>query len=117
MSSLPMFIQWVIVFVFFIVIGVVFNWLFPKPIPPEPTKWRDETEEERKERIKKYIVYYERQKLRDEPRRLYYNSLKSRDKSESVVLGKKFYRYSECSTIFQQNNIQLQIQNDILSHS
>jgi hypothetical protein len=111
--------EWIIVFVIICVIGVVFNWLFPEP--PKPTKWREVTEEERKEMIKKYNVYYERQKLREdkmmESRRLYYDSLKSRDKSKSVDLGKKFYRYNECSTIFQQNNIQLQIQNDILSHS
>ena len=49
--------------------------------------------------------------------RAYFQCLKNKDKSNAVYLGKKFYRYDNCSTIFQQNNIQLQIQNDILSHS
>jgi hypothetical protein len=34
-----------------------------------------------------------------------------------VELGKVFYRYYSCQTIFQQNNILLQIQTDILSHT
>jgi hypothetical protein len=47
----------------------------------------------------------------------YLNALKSQDKSNAVYWGKLFYEYNSCFTIHQQNNIQLQIQNDILSHT
>jgi hypothetical protein len=47
----------------------------------------------------------------------YYECLRSNDKSRAVELGKVFYRYYSCQTIFQQNNILLQIQTDILSHT
>jgi hypothetical protein len=140
MWRLPMFTQFVIVFVFlfvfFFVIGMIFNWLFPiSPEPSKPTKWREITEEERKKMIKDYCekLNSQAEEFR-EIRRLYYDSLKSRDKSESVDLGKKFYGFniknygykykqgghtylSFTPSISQEQHILLQIQTDILAHS
>jgi hypothetical protein len=57
-----------------------------------------------------------RQKI-ENAREEYFRCLKSKDKTNSVYWGKLFYEYDKCFTIHQQNNIHLQIQNDILSHS
>ena len=134
MWRLPMLTQCVIFFVFFIVIGMVFNWLV-KPIPPEPPKRKEMTEEERNKIVKDYCekLNSQAEEFR-EIRRLYYDSLKRRDKSESVDLGKKFYGFniknygykykqgghtylSFTPSISQEQHILLQIQTDILAHS
>jgi len=46
----------------------------------------------------------------------YQKSLRNKD-GNTTYWGKLYYGYNKCFTIHQQNNIQLQIQNDILSHS
>ena len=147
MSNLPILIQLLIVWVIIFVIGMVFNWLFP--MPPEPPKRKEMTEEERNKIVKDYYEkkYGVHSKIKNrmgeikaqaeefrEIHRLYYDSLKSRDKSESVDLGKKYYGYdikingykykqgghtylSFTPSISQEQLILLQIQTDILAHS
>ena len=56
-------------------------------------------------------------KQKDLYRQNYIACLQSKDKSDATYWGKLFYDYKSCITIHQQNNIQLQIQNDILSYS
>ena len=68
------------------------------------------------------LVYYlwpdkEEQDKKEQYRENYIKCLQSQDKSNAVYWGKLFYDYGSCWTIHQQNNIQLQIQTDILSHS
>ena len=68
------------------------------------------------------IVYYfwpdkEEAEKREHFRQQYIKCLQSQDKSNAVYWGKLFYDYGSCYTIHQQNNVQLQIQNDILSYS
>ena len=68
------------------------------------------------------IVYYfwpdmEQAQKREQYRQEYIKCLQSQNKSNAVYWGKLFYGYGSCYTIHQQNNVQLQIQNDILSYS
>ena len=68
------------------------------------------------------IVYYfwpdmEQAQKREQYRQEYIKCLQSNDKSNATYWGKLFYGYNGCYTIHQQNNVQLQIQNDILSYS
>ncbi len=68
------------------------------------------------------VIYYlwpdkEENEKREQYRQQYIKCLESQDKSNVVYWGKLFYDYGSCYTIHQQNNVQLQIQNDILSHS
>ena len=114
--------EWIIVFVIICVIGVVFEWLFPTP--PEPPKQKEMTQEERREMLQKHCDKFNTSwESWREARRLYYDSLKSRDKSESVDLGIKFYEkptYPNTITIVTLERRQLtltQIQTDILAHS
>ena len=70
-----------------------------------------------------FVVRYNQKDVQDavgvkeQSRQQYLNALKSNDKSNAVYWGKLFYGYGSCFTIHQQNNVQLQIQNDILSYS
>jgi uncharacterized membrane protein len=68
------------------------------------------------------VMYYfwpdkEEAQRREHYRQQYIKCLQSQDKSNAVYWGKLFYDYGSCYTIHQQNNVQLQIQNDILSYS
>lgn len=66
----------------------------------------------RKKEKQKLIDYYYNQRYSE-----YIKSFKSGNKNKTIYLGKLYYGYFDCNTIFQQNNILLQIQNDILLHS
>jgi hypothetical protein len=81
-----------LVFIIFILIPILFmiGWVlkgYNEPTKPKPN----------------YYVEYQK-------------SLRNKD-GNATYWGKLYYGYNECFTIHQQNNIQLQIQNDLLSHS
>jgi hypothetical protein len=67
----------------------------------------------------KVVMYFDKKRHQqlNNYKEQYFDALKSQDKSQVMELGKKYYEYGYCWTIFQQNNVLLKIQNDILLYS